>query len=51
MLRIWLIFSTIAVFVRLELLCSSARRLPLNRANHRRRKRGGQGGGGGGRPP
>ena len=33
MLRIQLLFSTIAIFVRIELLCNSIRRLPPNRAN------------------
>ena len=33
MLRIQLHFSTIAEFVRIELLCSSVRSLPSNRAN------------------
>ena len=33
MLRIQLLFSKIALFVRIKLLCSYIRRLPLNRAN------------------
>ena len=33
MLRIQLLFSIIALSVRIELLCSSIRRLPPNRAN------------------
>ena len=32
MLRVQVLFSTIALFVRIELLCSSIRRLPPNRA-------------------
>ena len=32
MLRIQLLFSTIAIFVRIELLCNSIRRLPPKRA-------------------
>ena len=31
--RIQLLFSTIALFMRIELLCSSIRRLPPSRAN------------------
>ena len=33
MLRIQLLSSAVALFVRIELLCSSVRRLPQNRAN------------------
>ena len=33
MLRIQLLFNTIALFVRIELLCSFIRRLPSNEAN------------------
>ena len=33
MLQIQLVFSAIALFVRIELLCSSIRRLPPNRAD------------------
>ena len=33
MLRIQLLFSTIALFVGIELLCGSIRRLPPNRGN------------------
>ena len=33
MIRIRLLFSTIALFIKIELLCNSIRRIPPNRAN------------------